>query len=220
MSDRVKKKAKSKNPHLKTVQRVELLESILRSPITMKRPCSFCESRELRCEASPSDSSRCLECVRRGRSQCDVFGVSVQQLNRIVAQHDKLESEMEKAEAELATSMAKVNRLRLQKRMWFEKMARAISRGIDTVEELERVEREEAEALAAAEASADPPAAPSIPPCFDDDFAPLWDNVYPEVPLEPSLMADFGLIGGGPSFLAGQGSSGGTPSASQGSGGS
>lgn len=136
------------------------------------------------------------------------------------------EAEAERAELdariarERAIMEAKINRLRRQKKMWFEKMARAISRGIDTVEELERVEREEAEALAAAGASADPPGAPSTPPCFDDDFAPLWNTVCPEVPLEPSLMAEFGLIGGDPSFLAGQGSSGGTPSASQGSGGS
>jgi hypothetical protein len=74
--------------------------------------------------------------------------VTVQQLNHIVSQHNKLESQMEDAKAELAAAMAKVNRLRKQKRLWFEKMARAISRGVDTVEELERVEREEAEAIA------------------------------------------------------------------------
>ena len=110
---------------------------------------------------------------------------------------------------------AKINRLRRQKKMWFEKMARAVSRGIDTVEELERVEREEAEALAAAEASADPPAASNTPPHFGDDFVPLWDTVYPDVSLEPSLMAEFGLVDGGSSLSVGQGSSGGTPQASQ-----
>ena len=80
---------------------------------------------------------------------------------------------MEAAEAELAASMAKVNRLRQQKRMWFEKMKRAISRGVDTVEELERVEREEAEVLAAAEASNKPPTAPATPPLLDADFVSL-----------------------------------------------
>ena len=133
---------------------------------------------------------------------------------------------MEAAEAELAASMAKVNRLRQQKRMWFEKMKRAISRGVDTVEELERVEREEAEVLAAAEASSKPPTAPATPPLLDADFVSLWDDVYPEVQLEPSIMSDFGLLAGSPSFvenpsfLAGRGSSDGTPQSSRGTGGS
>ena len=185
----------------------------MRSPVAMKRPCSFCESRGLSCEISSSHSSRCAECVRRGQSQCDALGVSVQQLNHIISQHDKLESQMESAETELATAMAKVNRLRQQKRVWFEKMTRAISRGVDSVEELEWVEREEAEALAQSAASN----VSTTPPRLSADFESLWDSVYPEVPLEPSLMAEMGFVGSGPSFSVGQGSSGGTPQASQGS---
>ncbi|KAK4096218.1 hypothetical protein N658DRAFT_501832 [Parathielavia hyrcaniae] len=126
---------------------------------------------------------------------------------------------MAAAEAERAALDAKINRLRLQKRMWFEKMARAISRGIDTVEELERVEREEAEALATSEASPGPSAAPTTPSRLPADFMSTWDAVYSDVPLEPALMTDFGFVGG-PSFLAGQDSPDGTPPVSQGSGGS
>jgi len=65
--------------------------------------------------------------------------------------------------------------------MWFEKMKRAITRGIDTIEELERVEREESEALVAAEALGYTPSAPATPPLLDDDFVLLWDAIYPEV---------------------------------------
>ena len=105
-------------------------------------------------------------------------------------------------------------------------MKRAIARGIDTIEELERVEREEAEALATRESSGLAPSAPVTPPLLDADFVPLWDAVYPDVQLEPVLMSYFGLLAGSPSFvedpsfLAGQGSSGGTPEASRGTGGS
>ena len=49
----------------------------------------------------------------------------------------------------------------------------AISRSIDTVEELEKVEREEADALVVAEASNKPPTAPATPPILDADFLPL-----------------------------------------------
>ena len=57
--------------------------------------------------------------------------------------------------------------------MWFEKMKRAISRGVDTVEELEQVEREEAEVLVVAEASNKPPTAPTTSPLLDADFVSL-----------------------------------------------
>ncbi len=133
---------------------------------------------------------------------------------------------MEEAEVELAAVMAKVNRLRSQKKLWFEKMKRAISYGIDTVEELEQVEREEAEALAVREASANLLSTSTTLLLLDADFLPLQDTIYPEVQLGPQLMSDFGLFAGSPSFvedlsfLAGQGSFGGTPQASQSSRGS
>jgi len=227
MSSRVKKtKSKSACPHPKTLQRSHLLEAILRSSIEMQAPCSSCKALGLVCRVSPSESSACSECVRRHESFCDAQGVTPQQLQRIAAQHDEVESELERAEELAEAANAKVRRLRKQKKLWFEKMKRAIARGIDTVEELERVEREEAEALAVRESSGCAPSAPATPPLLDADFVPLWDAVYPEVQLEPVLMSHFGLLVGSPSFvedplfLAGQGSSGGTPEASRGTGGS
>jgi hypothetical protein len=162
--------------------------------------------------------------VRRHESFCDAQGVTPQQLQRLVSQHDKVESELERAEELAEAANAKVRRLRKQKKLWFEKMSRAIHRGIDTVEELERVEKEEADALAAREALPSPPIS-TTPPLLDADFEQVWDSVYAHVPLEPSLMSDFGLLAGSPSFAdpafqAGQGSSGGTPSTSRGTGGS
>jgi hypothetical protein len=55
-----------------------------------------------------------------------------------------MESELEAAEGERRAIDVKIERLRKQKRMWYEKMMRAVRRGIDNVEELERVENEEA----------------------------------------------------------------------------
>lgn len=224
MSSRVKK-TKSDSPHLKTVQRDHLLKAILRSPVTMLTPCSFCKAQGLVCKASPSESSACYECVRRHEPFCDAQGITPQQLQKLVSQHDKVESELERAEELAEAANAKVRRLRKQKKVWFEKMTRAIHRGIDTVEELEGVEKEEAEALAARGASTNPPPAPITPPLLDADFEQVWDSVYAHVPLEPSLMSDFGLLAGSPffadpAFQAGQGSADGTPSTSQGTEGS
>ena len=63
--------------------------------------------------------------------------MALTELRRIAEHHQKLEDELQAAEE-------KVLRLRKQKKMWFKKMMRAVRRGIDSVEELERVEREEA----------------------------------------------------------------------------
>ena len=85
--------------------------------------------------------------------------------------------------------------------MWFEKMIQAISRGIDTVEELERVEREEAEALTILASSTNPPVAPATLSHLSPTFVSSWDSIYPEIALEPLLFTDFGLVAGGLSFL-------------------
>lgn len=81
------------------------------------------------------------------QSRCDVQGISPAQLRRIADHHMRFEQELETAEEERRAMDAKIERLRKQKKLWFEKMMRAVARGIDNVEELERVEREEAEQL-------------------------------------------------------------------------
>ena len=60
-------------------------------------------------------------------------------------------------------------------------MKRAIARSIDTVEELERVEREEAEVLVTRESLGLAPLAPVTLPLLDADFVPLWDAIYPDI---------------------------------------
>ncbi|KAH6614532.1 hypothetical protein B0J18DRAFT_302527 [Chaetomium sp. MPI-SDFR-AT-0129] len=133
------------------------------------QPCSSCSSRGLdSCEVSVADSSRCAECVRLKLPSCDVLGVSPSQLRNIATQHQKLEDELMAAEE-------RVLRLRKQKRAWFEKMMRAVSRGIDSVEELEIIEREEAEAAAVARASEGPGSALHGPSPQDTNAPSLTD---------------------------------------------
>ena len=168
MSGRVNKSAfKRANPlsQRKTSQRDSLLAAVLSSnPIDMA-PCSYCERRHLECKVSDSDSSRCSSCIRHNRSQCDVSGLSPEQLQKVASQHRKLELELEAAEEEaekvISETNAKLRRLRRQKRMWYEKMMKAVSRGIDNLEELEKLETEErrvenARPAGSAEALVDP----------------------------------------------------------------
>jgi pyruvate/2-oxoglutarate dehydrogenase complex dihydrolipoamide acyltransferase (E2) component len=154
--------------------------------------------------------------VRRKQGNCDVLGPSPEQLRKIAAQHLASERDLEQAEAEAEAANARVRRvrqqaeaeaeaanarvrrLRKQKKLWFEKMMRAVSRGIDSVEELERVEKEEAEREAAkqqeAVAAGVPAGRSSTEDLLDSDFLSTWDGVYSEVSLDPSLMVDLGFL--------------------------
>jgi hypothetical protein len=125
------------------------------------------------------------------------LGVTSSQLRDIATQHQKLEDELLVAEE-------RVLRLRKQKKLWFEKMMRALSRGIDTVEELEKVEKEEAERAEQARLSNRPSSSEGR---VDPEFMENWEDVYGHVELDPSLFETFGFaISGGSS--AGQASSG------------
>ena len=74
--------------------------------------------------------------------------------------------------------------------MWYEKMTRAIQRGFASVEEMEREEEEERRRTTeAAPGSSDPPIS-------SDDFMNEWDGTFPEVDLDPSVLAQFGLADG------------------------
>lgn len=136
----------SLGPAQKTLERNELLRSIAENCFEMPS-CSSCEARGIdSCEVSPKDSSRCMECVRLGVSFCDVLGPSPADLRNIAKQRQRLEEQLEAAEEERRAIDNKIERLRKQKKEWVSKMRRAIRRGLDSVEELDRVENAEAEA--------------------------------------------------------------------------
>jgi hypothetical protein len=199
MSSRVRKTTpKSIAPHPKTVDRDQLLAAMFDSSVPVKHPCSYCEDHKLPCEASPSDSSRCLECVAHNQSLCDAQGVSVQHLRKIASNFRRLETEMEEAEDELAVVAAKVKRLRQQKRKWSEKMIRAVSRGVTSVEELEELERQEAEEARRQEAegtaaqAAVPPTTDPVPdePLLD----PSWIQRFVIRPFFPHRFLTYYLV--------------------------
>jgi seryl-tRNA synthetase len=176
-------------------RKVRLYETITSNPVVMPS-CSSCQSRGISsCQTSVQDSSRCAECVRLNLTRCDVLGPSLSQLRHLSSQHQKLEGELEAAEAIHRDMGLKVERLRKQKRMWFEKMMRAVARGIDSVEELERVEREELEREAAqrpeASSSSVPIGRSSSAGFVSAEFEQEWAEQFGSVPLDPALMEDF-----------------------------
>lgn len=125
--------------------------SILAHSLKTKK-CTYCEDKGSECLYSSDDSTRCSQCVIDQKSLCDARQLSPAQFRRVAAQHIKLEEEIEAAEEEhkrelerLYQTSENVERLRKQKKLWYRKMVRAVARGIEDVEELDRVERKEAE---------------------------------------------------------------------------
>lgn len=158
----------------------------------MDKRCSFCIAKgHKECLLSSLDSSRCSECVRLNQSYCDVRGLTSDQLDRVSAQHFRLEEELESAEDALAEVAAKVSRLRKQKRVWYERMRRAVARGITDLDELDRVEREEAEAAARQAATSAPNLTASVSvsgPAVSSVDAVDWSAFE----LDPLLFQDLG----------------------------
>ncbi|KAI6342193.1 hypothetical protein MCOR25_011188 [Pyricularia grisea] len=153
----------------------------------------------MRCAVSPQDSSRCIECLRVNRSGCDMLGVSNAQLRNIGRQHSKLDTEVKALEEDILAEQQKIQekqlkllRLRKQKKLWFEKMMRAVSRGIDDLEELNRVEREEAkreERRRSAEVLPKMSLESLLP---DSNF--VWNSSFPMGPLNPSLLDEMNAL--------------------------
>ncbi|KAL5895143.1 hypothetical protein ACKVWL_000368 [Pyricularia oryzae] len=147
-------------------------------------PC--CAKGVTSCQVSFQDSARCVECVRSNRSGCDVLGLSAAQIRHIGRQHSKLDAEVEALEEQIHAQQAKLLRLRKQKKLWFEKMMRTVSRGIDDLEELDRVEREEAEQEERRRSAEVLPEVSLESLLPDSNF--VWDSTFPMGPLNSSLL--------------------------------
>ncbi|KAH9431999.1 hypothetical protein MCOR02_006704 [Pyricularia oryzae] len=127
------------------------------------------------------------------------MGISREQLHRLAAQHSKLDADVEaqelrllEREQELAAERQKLLRLRSQKKMWFEKMMRAVRRGIDNLEELDRVEREEAEQEERRRSAEVLPEVSLESLLPDSNF--VWDSTFPMGPLNPSLLDEMNAL--------------------------
>ncbi|KAI6533993.1 hypothetical protein MCOR05_006515 [Pyricularia oryzae] len=147
-------------------------------------PC--CAKGVTSCQVSFQDSARYVEYVRSNRSGCDVLGLSAAQIRHIGRQHSKLDAEVEALEEQIHAQQAKLFRLRKQKKLWFEKMMRIVFRGIDNLEELDRVEREEAEQEERRRSAEVLPEVSLKSLLPDSNF--VWDSTFPMGPLNSFLL--------------------------------
>lgn len=150
MSGRVIKRSSAKTDQRKA------LAALIDSEGEIKMPCTGCFKRHLVCKTAPG-SSRCGECIRRGRS-CD--GVSVVSARKLVpggvmvlfsndrlvekalAEQKKREAEIEDAEMELevlqtklATALGRLSRLRKMRKAAKARGEELFARGIRQLDE-------------------------------------------------------------------------------------
>jgi hypothetical protein len=104
--------------------------------------CSFCEKNGKTCIVSSANSRRCSECIRVGK-KCDVDGPSVGDWKSLEDAETRLDAETEKAEAAMTEVMARLTRLRKQRKFLKRRGAEMLRRGLKSMDELEEVEEKE-----------------------------------------------------------------------------
>ena len=118
--------------------------------------CKQCVRRKSPCRLS-SLSSRCTNCVRFGSKRCDPEEVPLPDYSKIDQEMERLEKLEEKEEAALRVeeeiaeaalqrarlSREKLQRLRKQRKLLRRREQEVFDKGMETVEELERLEERE-----------------------------------------------------------------------------
>lgn len=151
MSGRVPKSRSSKS-----IQRSALACRISERGFDAEMPCTACFRGKRVCRMS-DESSRCLECVRRGRS-CDGITVGSScsfcwflvlaflltvSVNRASKEQKKIEKQIEESEEVLQEALARLSRLRRQRDVLRKKTSELFARGMRELDEEDGVRSQE-----------------------------------------------------------------------------
>jgi len=162
-------------------------------------PCARCFKKHLECLILKG-ARRCGEC-HRSNVACEIAPPSEQQWDRIKERENRLKTETAAATQAALDSMAKLLRLQKEQSVFNDRVAEMLRRDVDSLEELEEIER--LEAAAREEATRNAHVAP-VPDPFDF----LANEDY----LDPGRLASLAAFAVGP---ADPGSGGETPQVSQ-----
>ena len=107
-------------------------------------PCKHCLADGLECRVL-SSNRKCANCVRRG-IKCDAKEMPLGDFEKIDKERARIRAERAAAEESASAALAKLDRLRKLESHLQQKEDEMIRRGLDSLEELEKVEEEEARA--------------------------------------------------------------------------
>ena len=119
----------------KSINRKALSELIRTTGFLAAMFCTFCTENGRTCIMT-STTSRCSECVRTGRSKCDGKPEFLSGWDALAKQEEKLEQEEEEA-------MAKILRVRKQKKFIQRRRNDMMARGLRSLEELDAAEEKD-----------------------------------------------------------------------------
>jgi hypothetical protein len=160
----------------KLKERHDLADRIVRYGIIMVS-CSNCVRRNQTCISSP-DSQRCAACVRRG-AKCDQNGPSLSDWKAVDKEEERLEREEEETAQRIAEGVAKLARLRRQKKFLKRRAGEMLRRGLKSLDELDAAEASERASISA----------------VDDPFlAPL--SAEELASLDAEFLANLDVVGG------------------------
>lgn len=173
-------------------RRAFLLRRVAHRGVLMAFKCAGCRKAQRECVKS-SDSKSCLECLRRGYS-CDMEPFARSDFAKLDRERDRLDREEAQARERMRDAMAKLDRLDKQRRFLADREAKLVALGLDNVEELERLEAEEE---ATRQSSADATAEASNVVSGDDLFGLESPSAIDEfLRQDPQWFAGFETVGG------------------------
>lgn len=117
------------------IRKDNLRERVEQSGVVLAIPCLRCSQQDKKCIKSEI-SSRCSECIRVGRCKC------VEMASSDLAWKKLLEAQR-KIDADEEATLAKLLRLKKQRKLLQKRAGQFIQTDIKDVEELERLEEEE-----------------------------------------------------------------------------
>ena len=94
-------------------------------------------------------------CIRRG-CVCNVYDVTISEVKRISKESDRLDSEIQKSFKAIREAIARIKRFKRLRQVLKERKLEIIRRGLDNIKELERIEKEERNAVDSSEVPFDP----------------------------------------------------------------
>ena len=134
----------AKKKSYSSVKKNNLRRRIEEEGFIMTFPCTRCARLGKSCVKSEG-SNRCSECVKASNCRCEESEASFSdaEWRRLVRAQQKLEDEEERANEEMATILARLNRYKKQKKLLHRRAGDFIARDIKEIEELEKLEEQE-----------------------------------------------------------------------------
>ena len=156
-------------------------------------PCSRCAKQNRKCVVDSDKSARCAECVRSKHS-CDVKADAWSANVPSTGDWESIAKQKERLEEQEEEAMAKILRLRKQRKLLLRREAEMAKRGLKFLDELDAAEAKEREDTARSSLSHTSPVTPLEDPV--PEGGPFSD--FDPAALSPSYWATWGADGGTP----------------------